>query len=165
MTRLIQIVVVVTALLSCVGCDQATKAIAKTHLPRNEIISFANDTFRLQYAENKGSFLGLGSSLPDPVRTLLFKVAISVILCAMLGYLLFGPALPHDAVIAFSLIVGGGLSNLVDRIFYGDYVVDFLNFGLGSIRTGIFNLADVAIMMGAIILIVSNLKKGRKVGT
>ena len=61
MARFIQIVVVAITLLSCVGCDQATKAVAKEYLPRNEVLSFARDTFRLQYTENKGAFLSIGS--------------------------------------------------------------------------------------------------------
>ena len=164
MARFIQIVVVVITLLSCVGCDQATKAVAKEYLPRNEVLSFAGDTFRLQYAENKGAFLSIGSSLPEKARGLLFTVGIGAIVFGILGYLLFVPALPHATTVALSLIAGGGLSNLIDRIAYGGYVVDFLNIGLGGLRTGIFNIADVAIMVGAISLMVRSLRHERRVG-
>ncbi|MCK7471140.1 MAG: signal peptidase II [Desulfomicrobium escambiense] len=94
----------------------------------------------------------------------MFTVGIATILFGMLSYLLFATALPHTTTVALSLIVGGGLSNLIDRIAYGGNVVDFLNIGLGSLRTGIFNIADVAIMVGAITLIASSLKHERKVG-
>jgi len=164
MTRFIQLVVVAITLLSCVGCDQATKAIAKEHLPRNEALSFAHDSIRLQYTENKGAFLSIGSSLPDRTRGLLFTVGIGVIVSGILGYLLFVPALSHATTIALSLIAGGGLSNLVDRMAYGGNVVDFLNIGFGSLRTGIFNIADVAIMVGATILIVRSQKDERRLG-
>ncbi len=164
MARFIQIVVVAFTFLTCVGCDQATKVVAKDYLPRNEVLSFARDTFRLQYAENKGAFLSIGSSLPEKTRGLLFTVGIGAIVFGTLGYLLFGPTLPHATTVALSLIAGGGLSNLIDRIAYGGYVIDFLNIGLGSLRTGIFNIADVAIMVGAISLILRSLKHERKVG-
>jgi signal peptidase II len=164
MTRFIQIVVVAITLLTCVGCDQATKAVAKEYLPRNEVLSFARDTFRLQYAENKGAFLSIGASLPENVRGLLFTVGIGAIVFGILGCLLFVPALPHATTVALSLIAGGGLSNLIDRIAYGGYVIDFLNIGLGGLRTGIFNIADVAIMVGAISLIVRSLRHERRVG-
>jgi signal peptidase II len=72
--------------------------------------------------------------------------------------------LPHATTVALSLIAGGGLSNLIDRIAYGGYVIDFLNIGLGGLRTGIFNIADVAIMVGAISLIVRSLRHERRVG-
>jgi signal peptidase II len=164
MARFIQIVVVAITLLTCVGCDQATKAVAKEHLPRNEVMSFARNTFRLQYAENKGAFLSIGASLPENARGLLFTVGIGVIVFGILGYLLFAPALPHATTVALSLIAGGGLSNLIDRIAHGGYVIDFLNIGLGGLRTGIFNIADVAIMVGAISLIVRSLRHERRVG-
>ena len=164
MTRFIQIVVVAITLLSCVGCDQATKAVAKEYLPRNEVLSFARDTFRLQYAENKGAFLSIGSSLPEKMRGLLFTVGIGAIVFGILGYLLFVPALTHATTVALSLIASGGLSNLIDRMAHGGYVIDFLNIGLGSLRTGIFNIADVAIMVGAISLLVRNLRREKRVG-
>ena len=52
----LHIIVVFLVLFCCVGCDQATKAAARKYLPRNEALSFAGDTLRLQYAENKGAF-------------------------------------------------------------------------------------------------------------
>jgi signal peptidase II len=164
MARFIQIVVVAITLVTCVGCDQATKAVAKEYLPRNEVLSFARDTFRLQYAENKGAFLSIGASLPENARGLLFTVGIGGIVFGILGYLLFVPALPLATTVALSLIAGGGLSNLIDRIAYGGYVIDFLNIGLGGLRTGIFNFADVAIMAGAISLMVRSLRHERRVG-
>jgi signal peptidase II len=47
-----------------------------------------------------------------------------------------------------ALIVGGGFSNLIDRLFHNGAVVDLLHIGIGRVRTGIFNLAEVAIMAG-----------------
>ncbi len=163
MVRWIQTVVIAVTLLSCVGCDQATKAVAKEYLPRHEVLSFAHGTFRLQYAENIGAFLSVGASLPEKARGLIFTVGIATILFGILSYILFAPALPRTTAFSLSLIVGGGLSNLIDRIVYGGYVVDFLNIGLGNLRTGIFNIADVAILAGAVILLVRSLKHGRKV--
>jgi signal peptidase II len=164
MARFSQIAVIAITLLLCVGCDQGTKAIAKEYLPRNEVITYVHDTLRLHYAENKGSFLGIGSSLPDKARLLLFTVGIGSVLFGILGYLLFVSDLSRTTTISLSLIAGGGFSNLIDRIAYGGYVVDFLNIGVGDLRTGIFNVADVAIMAGGIILIMSSLKYERRTG-
>ena len=165
MDRFIRIIVVTITLLTCVGCDQATKAVAKGYLPRNEVLSFAHDTFRLQYAENKGAFLSIGDSLPEKARGLLFTIGLGAIVLGILGYLLFVPALPHATTVALSLIAGGGFSNLIDRMAYGGYVIDFLNIGLGGLRTGIFNIADVAIMVGVFSLILRSLKHERRVGS
>lgn len=164
MTRLLQLVVVAIILLSCVGCDQATKAVAKEYLPRHEVISLAADTVRLQYIENGGAFLGIGSALPERMRSVLFTFGIAVVVVGILGYLALVPAMPRCTTIALSLIAGGGLSNLIDRVAYGGYVVDFLNIGLGSLRTGIFNVADVALMFGTALLIARYLRhKGRSI--
>lgn len=66
---------------------------------------------------------------------------------------------PKRALFGVALFVAGGASNLVDRITYG-MVIDFMNDGIGSVRTGIFNVADMAIMLGAVILVL----EGRRFG-
>src|SRR5947199_5008520 len=74
-------------------------------------------------------------------------------LLGVLGDPLVASKLPGVKVLAFSLVVGGGLSNLLDRVAYGGYVVDFINLGIGSLRTGIFNAADVAITVGVLLVV------------
>ena len=61
------------------------------------------------------------------------------------------------------MFLAGGLSNLVDRIAMGS-VIDFLNIGIGPIRTGIFNVADVAIMAGIALLLVDQYRLPRRAG-
>lgn len=164
MPRLMQVLAFVVTLLGCVGCDQASKSVAREYLPRNEIVSFAGDVFRLQYAENKGGFLSVGAALPDKVRELLFKVGVGAVVTAILCIVLFGPALPYATTIALSLVAGGGLGNLIDRLVHDGHVVDFLNVGVGVLRTGIFNIADVAVLVGACMLVRSSLKREEKTG-
>ena len=53
--------------------------------------------------------------------------------------------------VALSLVCGGGLGNLIDRIRFDGHVTDFLNVGVGSVRTGIFNVADMALMVGMVL--------------
>jgi len=165
MARLMRIVVIAGTLFLCVGCDQATKALAKEFLPRNQVLSFAHDTFRLHYTENTGAFLSLGSALPEKARMVLFTAGNGVILLGILGFLLFAPVLPSSATVFLALVAGGGLSNLIDRIAYGGSVVDFLNIGIGSLRTGIFNIADVAIMAGVVGFIAISLWHERMAGS
>ena len=164
MHRLKHIIIVCLILLSCAGCDQATKAIAKEYLPRNEIMSFMGDTVRLQYIENKGGFLSMGDSLPKKTRGLIFTVAAGAIVILMLCYLLVASSLTPTITIALSLICGGGFGNLIDRILYGGHVIDFLNIGIGGLRSGIFNVADVALMAGAFLILLSSTQRGRNDG-
>ncbi len=81
---------------------------------------------------------------------------VAVALVAMLIYCLASSSSNPVTVPALALVIGGGTSNLIDRLYYGGYVVDFLNVGVGSVRTGIFNFADVFIMVGVLLLIFGN---------
>lgn len=153
MTSLKRITLILFVIMNCVGCDQVTKLAAKQNLSRNAIISYAGDTFRIQYAENPGAFLSLGASLPEEARQGIFTFGTAVIVIVLLVYLIMAGSLSPMAVVAFSLICGGGLGNLIDRLSGNGYVVDFLNIGIGSLRTGIFNIADVAIMAGAFLVL------------
>jgi signal peptidase II len=160
-----RILLILLTVAMCVGCDQATKSMARDHLPRYKTLSFACDTVRLQYAENRGAFLSLGASLPERVRSRIFTVGVAAFLVVVLGYLLLAPGMPAVNAFAFSLVVGGGLGNLLDRVAYGGGVTDFMNLGIGPLRTGIFNAADVAIMAGTIVLVFGSLVRPKPPGS
>lgn len=145
-----RMLVILAILFSCVGCDQVTKSVAKTYLADGHAIILAGDTVRLQLARNYGAFLSLGESI-GASRGMLFSGVVGLVLAALLVYLFVSKPQNPVVVAAVALIVGGGVSNLIDRVRYGGYVVDFLNVGIGSLRTGIFNVADMAIMAGVIL--------------
>jgi len=156
--KLQRILLVFFIVLVNIGCDQKTKIIAQESLTDYRVTSYMNDFFRIQYAENTGAFLSWGSDLPESFHFILLKVIPIIMLIGMLGFTLFAKSVNSWQAIGMSFIVGGGLSNLYDRINYG-MVVDFMNMGFGSLRTGIFNFADVAIMVGMGILIAANFKE------
>jgi signal peptidase II len=122
-------------------------------------VSFFADTIRLDYTENPGAFLSLGASLPVKWRTATFIAGVSLGLAAILIYALFWAESGFVRVLGLSLVCGGGLGNLVDRLMHGGYVRDFLNVGLGPVRTGIFNVADVAVMAGCLLLLTQELRR------
>jgi signal peptidase II len=62
---------------------------------------------------------------------------------------------------AMALIASGGVGNLWDRFARGGSVVDFLNLGVGPVRTGILNIADLAIVAGAVFLALSDRTSAR----
>jgi len=142
---------------STIGCDQVSKRVATTHLMGARHQSFLGDTLRLQYAENTGAFLSWGTSLPPWARTALFTVGTAVILffCAVTTLQRDWAGLPQ---VGLALVLGGGISNLADRIHFGA-VVDFLNIGIGSLRTGVFNVADMAIMLGVALLLLFGMRR------
>ena len=159
MNRSSNTVLVLQIILACIVVDHATKWLAKKYLAPDGFISFAGDTFRFQYAENTGAFLSFGSSLPEPWRHILLTILVGFFLMGLLAYLIFSRTLPWHYTASLSLVCGGGLSNLIDRLAYDGRVVDFLNTGIGSVRTGIFNVADMAITAGVILLLADSLRK------
>src|SRR5262245_13502378 len=144
--------VVATVILGCVGCDQATKSLAQARLPEAEIWSFLGDTVRLQLVHNQGAFLSLGEALPEPWRAALLIGGVGLGLLGLLAYAVLSRRAHAATVVGVALVFAGGASNLADRLLHAGGVVDFLNLGLGSLRTGIFNVADVAIVAGALCL-------------
>lgn len=151
--------ILLLVLILCIGCDQTTKYTAKEFIPADSMISLAYDTIRLQYTENSGSFLSLGASLSKETRFWIFTVFVSLTLAVMLFYSVRSRTLPWLPAVAMSLVIGGGTSNLIDRLVYDGAVIDFLNIGIGSLRTGVFNIADVAIIAGAGLLVFSGFYK------
>ncbi len=139
------------AVLATIGCDRLTKHVATTTLAGVPGRSFLADTVRLGYAENAGGFLSLGASLPPGARVAIFTVATGLTLLGLI-VLAFRRRLSGWPALGLSLFVAGGASNWIDRLVNGT-VVDFLNVGIGSVRTGVFNVADVAIMLGAALFI------------
>lgn len=135
------------AVVIVVGLDRLTKIWAVRELRTAPVRSYLNDTFRLLYAENEGAFLSLGSSLSDEIRYWVLAILPILVLGYLVYHLLRAPDINRWQVLAIGLILGGGGSNIFDRLLAGS-VVDFMNLGIGSLRTGIFNVADVAIMIG-----------------
>lgn len=145
-----RVLLTVLVLLACVGCDQMTKSVARQSLVKSEAISLLNDTVRLQYVENTGVFMSLGANISENLRYWVFTLLMGFFLAGILVLLMTSPKIPKIQSIALSLMLGGGVGNLIDRIFNEGRVIDFMNLGIGSLRTGIFNVADIAILVGGI---------------
>lgn len=148
-------------LASCVGCDQFTKHIARQQLDGRPPRSFCGDTVRLIYAENPGAFLGLGGQLPEGARWALLVVVNTLVATAIAVALIWHSSMPALRVLACALLLGGAVGNLIDRVRFDGLVIDFMNLGIGPLRTGIFNVADVAITTGALLLILPQFAPSR----
>jgi signal peptidase II len=150
-----KLTVIVAILTVCVACDQATKFVAKRYLTQYETVSLFGDGIRLQLAKNYGTFLSLGSSMPAGLRNAATTIGVGALLIVLLGYAVMTKTENLIATVAIAMLIGGGLSNLLDRVAYGGYVLDFLNLGIGPLRTGIFNVADMFIMLGVFLMLFS----------
>lgn len=138
-------------LVAAIGCDQTAKQMARESLASNLPVSLLNGLVRLEYTENPGAFLSLGAGLPDDIRFLLLVVLTSLFLGLVLIFLLRSALLSTVQTIGLSLLVAGGSGNLLDRVLNEGAVVDFVSVGIGSLRTGVFNLADLAIVFGLVL--------------
>jgi signal peptidase II len=161
MTIAKRVLLVTTVLVSCVGCDQTTKSVAQSFLSETDVWSLWGDTVRLQLAYNSGAFLSLGATLPEAWREGIFSVGTSGLLLVLLGSALFSKSASTLEILAYSLMLAGGVGNLIDRVM-NSYVVDFINIGVGSLRTGVFNLADIAVSFGVLMLITGSLRDKTK---
>lgn len=149
--------------LGIVVLDQATKiAIVATVEPIYEsgrIIEVLGDFLRIIHARNPGIAFSIGRDLPVRVRTVLFTLLPLGVLAGLLWYYLRTDDLTRLQRWAIAGIVGGGVGNLIDRIARPDGVVDFIDvrfYGLfGMERWPTFNVADAAVVVSGVLLIVS----------
>jgi signal peptidase II len=149
-----RLVLLVSVLVCCAGCDRVSKSYAEARLSSTQPLSFLAGSVRLQLSHNEGAFLSLGASLPRSWREAIFRGGVACILAGLLAYAVFFASSSPWPVAGASLVFAGGASNLADRFLYDGYVVDFINLGLGSVRTGIFNVADVAITAGILMILI-----------
>ncbi len=147
-----RIILVLGIIAVVIGIDQWSKLWAVNNLMGEPSTSYLNDFFRITFARNTGAFLSLGSGLSDDWRYWLLTILPVLVLLFLLYQTLFSKTMSQWQIIAFSVILGGGISNIYDRVMYGS-VVDFMNMGIGDLRTGIFNVADMAIMAGLFMML------------
>jgi len=158
MKQKIIIIQTLIVLLSNFLIDRITKIMAIDFLKGKETISLFYNTIVFKYTENTGAFLSVGSDFPDGLKYIVF-IILPVIICLYGLYYCAFKLTDKKMVIIIVSIIGGGLGNLVDRLFNDFRVVDFINFGIGTLRTGILNVADMSVTFGVIFLAIYSLKK------
>ncbi|MEJ5994717.1 signal peptidase II [Pedobacter sp. Du54] len=149
---------ILALILVNVGCDQVSKIIVRQQVAYNENISLIKDHFTLTKVENTGAFLSMGDELPEFVRFTLLSLMPILVLGFGLYYLFSHANLPIGVQVGICFLIGGGIGNIYDRLKYGS-VTDFLHIDFGIFRTGVFNFADVSIMIGIGILLIQSFKR------
>jgi signal peptidase II len=139
--------------LLCVGCDVATKRIAESLLAGAGAISYLGDLVRFELVFNPGAMLGLGGQLPEGARELVLIWLVPSVLLVLCFQFVRSPETSVRELLALALIAGGGIGNWLDRLLNEGTVTDFVSIGVGPLRTGIFNVADVAVMAGVGLLL------------
>jgi signal peptidase II len=144
---LIRNLCILIIILCNVGCDQISKSIVRKEISEDQTISYLSNHFNILKVENTGAFLSLGDNLPHFVKFNLLTLLPVLVLFVGLFSLMQKNNLSKLTLIGFSFVIGGGIGNLYDRFVHGS-VTDFMYINIGVFQTGIFNMADVSIMLG-----------------
>ena len=143
--------------------DQVTKAIVQQKFFLGETVPVIEGFFHFTYVRNPGAAFGMFGQSTDWIRVPLF-FGVPVIACFWLLYLIWTTRNTNKLqCLSFSLIFAGAVGNLIDR-FSMNYVVDFLDFFIGTNHFPAFNIADSAISIAAVLLIYEVLFLNNKKG-
>src|SRR5690606_29740791 len=150
---------IILLIVANIAIDQISKVIVRAKIATNEVIELIGDTFIMTKVENSGAFLGMGSELSPTLKWILLLILPVIVLGGVMYYIITNKTLDRLSLIAFCCIVGGGIANVFDRFMYGS-VTDFFHIDLGGVfRTGIFNVADMSVSFGMILLIIASFKQ------
>jgi signal peptidase II len=147
------LIICLLIVLGCVAVDQATKWIVALNMEIGQSVPFIKNVFHFTYIRNPGAAFGSLSN-----SRWIFIVLSTVMIAGMIYYLVKFRPKSKLMYIPMSMIIGGGLGNMIDRLFYGDKfgdgtVIDFLDFcAFPKLWSWIFNVADAFVVVGAIIL-------------
>ncbi|MDB4949269.1 MAG: Lipoprotein signal peptidase [Gemmatimonadetes bacterium] len=142
-----------------VALDVVTKAAVEKALRLYEPVPVWGEVFRLTYIFNRGAAFGL--HVGDSSRFIFLGLAVIAVLVLFFMYR-STPWSDRLRLIAIASVTGGAIGNLVDRVRSDRGVVDFLDFGLGTVRWPVFNVADIAVTVGAILLAISLWKEEQR---
>ncbi len=159
---------IILVIVLTIAIDQISKVLVRknitlrTEVNPGERIPLIGDAFVMMNIENTGAFLGMGSELNETLRIILLLILPILVLGFVLRHIFKDKTLDKWSLFAFASIIGGGIANVFDRIVFGK-VTDFLFIDLGGVfRTGIFNLADLSVTTGMIILVFMSFKNKKK---
>lgn len=153
-------IALLVVMLCNAGCDQVSKAVVREHIDYRQVIEVIGDTFVLTKVENTGAFLSLGVGWPEPIRWMALFALPMLILAYGLYTMFSARYISYPMAFGLAFAIGGGFGNMYDRLVFGS-VTDFMHLDFGFVRTGIFNLADLSITVG-VLLIFSTMLSGRR---
>ena len=138
--------------------DQLSKFLIRQNVDQYSEIKLIGDYFILTNVENSGAFLGMGSDFSPFIKTVFLLILPIIVLICIMIYVYKDKQIDKISLIGFCLIIGGGIANIYDRILYGS-VTDFLFIDLGGIfKTGIFNIADLSVTTGMILILLMSFR-------
>ncbi|NLG89587.1 MAG: signal peptidase II [Clostridiaceae bacterium] len=162
MKRIPKLVLSIISILLLVGLDQVTKKLAEINLAGKGTIPVLGNFLVLNYITNRGGFLSFGSGISNFMWHVFFIILPLVSLIAISIFIIIKKRNDAYFLSFWVFFTSGGVGNIIDRILYGE-VRDFLNIGIGSLRTGIFNVADIYLNVFALLVVLIYIfrKKGK----
>lgn len=131
--------------------DQVTKFYIQQAIRLNESVIVIHDFFSLTYIRNPGAAFGFFADQSAGFRSIFFFIISVIALSLLLFFFAQTPKEDTSNLLAISLLFGGAIGNLIDRLRLGE-VVDFLDFYIGRFHWPAFNVADSAITVGISLL-------------
>jgi signal peptidase II len=143
-----------------VALDQLTKALVRARLPLHESVTVIPGFFDLTHVQNSGAAFGLLNDVEFEYKPLIMVAIAVVALGAVASYALTMPTGQRMARLGLALILGGAIGNLIDRATAG-YVVDFVDVYWRGVHFWAFNVADSAITVGVVLMLLDVVGVGR----
>lgn len=160
---LLRKIALLCVVLCNIGCDQLSKEVVRERIDYREVIEVLGDTFVLTKVENTGAFLSLGNAWPEPVKWLAL-IVLPILILAYGLYIMFATRyISYPMAFGLAFAIGGGFGNMYDRLVYGS-VTDFMHVDFGFVRSGVFNMADLSITIGVILIFVDVVNRRRSKG-
>lgn len=157
----LRVAIILLIMIATVGCDQVTKSIVRQKVDYNENIKMLYNRVTLTKVENPGAFLSLGDHLSSSVRYVVLIALPLIVLFGAVIFLVRKRDMDTITLISLCIIIGGGIGNIYDRIVHGS-VTDFLHIDFYIFQTGIFNVADLAVTTGMLMILFSSLLKKKE---
>ena len=151
--------IIILVLLN-IGCDQISKKVVRDTISEADYIPIIENHFILTNVENTGAMLGFGANLPPFLKIVFLQGLPLVVLLVLFYRTLTKTNMNPSVILAFAFVIGGGIGNLMDRIAHGS-VTDFFQIRMGILKTGIFNMADVAVTFGVLLIIILSFQKNK----
>jgi signal peptidase II len=140
--------------------DQATKALVRSKLPLHDSVNVVPGMLDITHVRNTGAAFGMLNEMQFPYKAVVMVLVAVLALVAVAVYAITLPREQRVARFGLALILGGAVGNLIDRAMAG-YVVDFVDVYSGGIHFWAFNVADSAITVGVVLMLLDVLGVGR----
>ena len=144
---------IVLVVFFSIGCDQISKRIVRNNMNKNEIIHLLKDNIVLKRAENTGVAFGLGANSPLYLKIFYLELIPISILLFLFRTVVIDKEFSKLTITGAAFVIGGAFGNLLDRMLYNS-VTDFIQLNVGADKTVIFNIADILVVLGMILVII-----------